>query len=64
MERIVYKTNNFKAAEEWNILQQTQLTPKQRQEIALELRKRVYGTKSLDVKEAYKLNKKIREKNI
>lgn len=63
MERIVHKTNNFKAAEEWDILQQNQMRPEQRQKIVLELKKRVYGTKRPDVRESHKLVKKIKKKN-
>ena len=54
MKRIVKKSNNFKDAEEWDILQHIRMTPDKRQEVAAELRKRVYGKESPDVREAHR----------
>jgi hypothetical protein len=54
MKRIVHKSKNFKEAEKWDILQQIEMTHEERQDIAVELRKRVYGKKSPDVREVHK----------
>ena len=50
------KSKNFREAEKWDILQQIRMTPEERQEVAAELRKRVYGSDVPDVREVY--NKK------
>lgn len=52
MKKIVNKTNSFKEAEEWDIQQQIQMTLEQRQEVAIVLRKKVYGTDAPDVRES------------
>ena len=54
IKRIVHKTDNYKEAEEWDILQHTRMTPEERQEAAAELRRRVYGTRRPDVREAHR----------
>ncbi len=51
MERIVHKSKSFNQAEEWDIFQHIRLTPEERQKVAAELRKRVYGEKTVDVRE-------------
>jgi hypothetical protein len=51
MKRIFHKSKNFKDAEDWDIIQHTQMTPEERQEVAAELRRRVYGEESPDVRE-------------
>lgn len=53
MKRIVNKTKNHKDAEEWDILQQIQMTPEERQAVAAELKQKFYGTDVLDVREAH-----------
>ncbi len=58
MERVVHKAKNFKEAEEWDILQQINLTPEQRQEIARQLKQRFYGSNTVDVRESGKVSKK------
>lgn len=50
MERIVNKVHNFAAADEWDIHQQMELSAQERQRIARELKRRVYGTHTLDVR--------------
>lgn len=50
MERVVNKAKNFKEAEEWDIMQQINLTPEQRQEIVKELEVQVYGRSTIDVR--------------
>lgn len=52
--RIFHKSRNFAEAEEWDILQNIQMTYEQRQKTAFELRKRVYGIKAPDVKEVHR----------
>lgn len=54
IKRIVQKAKTFKKAEEWDILQQIRMSPEERQAVSFTLRKRVYGSKSPDVREAYK----------
>jgi hypothetical protein len=54
MERIINKAKNYKEAEMWDILQQIKMTPRQRQKIAFELKKRFYGNKSPDVRDSRK----------
>jgi hypothetical protein len=54
MKKIVRKSKSFKEAEEWDILQHLRLTPEERQDVAAELRERVYGKKSRDVKEIHR----------
>ncbi|MGA7159616.1 MAG: hypothetical protein WBZ48_01355 [Bacteroidota bacterium] len=44
MRRIINKAKNFKEAEEWDIVQQITMTAAERQHVAQELRRRVYGT--------------------
>jgi len=51
MERIVNKAKNHTEAELWDILQQINMTPQERLDIASELRRRVYGEDVKDVRE-------------
>jgi hypothetical protein len=51
MERICKKSKNFKEAEDWDIKQQLSMTPEERQAAAKELRERVYGPNTKDVKD-------------
>ena len=52
MKRIYHKAKNFKEAEEWDINQHLSMTPEERQAVAKALRKRVYGRKTIDVRES------------
>jgi hypothetical protein len=52
MKRISNKSKNFKEAENWDIEQHLHMTPEERQDAAKELRERVYGQKTVDVKES------------
>jgi hypothetical protein len=54
MERISNKAKNYKEAEDWEILQEVNLTPEERQKIAKELKRRFYGDKPRDVRESHK----------
>ena len=50
MEKIVHKAKNHKEAAQWDVQQQINLTVEERQRIALELKKRFYGSNSPDVR--------------
>ncbi|MGC8654498.1 MAG: hypothetical protein ACP5US_10970 [Candidatus Kryptoniota bacterium] len=52
MKRVVNKTRSHKDAVQWDLLQQLEMTPSQRQEIARELKQRFYGTDNPDVRES------------
>lgn len=52
MERVIHKSKSFKQPEEWDILQPIGMTSEERQAVAAELRKRVYGKDAVDVREA------------
>ena len=51
MERIVFKTRDFKEAEEHDIKQNISMTPAERQEAAKKIREKVYGKDNPDVRE-------------
>lgn len=55
MERVVNKAKNHKEAEQWDILQQVSIRPKERQIIAKKLKRKVFGTKIKDVRSVYKI---------
>jgi len=50
MDRIVNKARGFKAAQRWDIEQQTRMTPRERWSVARQLRQRTYGHKTKDVR--------------
>jgi hypothetical protein len=52
MNRTFNKAANHNEAELWDILQQIKMTPRQRQRIAYELKKRFYSDKTPDVRES------------
>ena len=54
MENIINKSKTFEKAEEWDILQQIEMTPEERQKAAAELRRRFYGDDAPDIKESEK----------
>lgn len=54
MNRTFNKAENHREAEMWDILQQIKMTPKQRQKVASELKKRFYGKNVPDVRDAVK----------
>jgi len=60
--RIVHISKNFAEAEAWDIRQQLEMTPEERQKVAYELRKRVYGNDCPDVKEAQRIKERRRLK--
>jgi len=50
MKKVVHKSSSFKAAELWDISQHISLSSEERQEVARELRHRVFGKKARDVR--------------
>lgn len=52
MERIVHIANNHREAEKWDIKQAISMSSEDRQKVAKELKIRVYGKNSKDVKVA------------
>ena len=63
MDRVLQKSRSFKQAEKWDILQHISMTHEQRQEAAAQIRKRVYGSRVPDLREAnYWLRRTHREK--
>ncbi len=50
MRRIVYKAKGHKQAKQWDIYQQVNITPDERQQIAKELKRRFYGDKLSDIR--------------
>jgi len=52
MKRVIHIAKNFQQAEQWDIKQQTEMSAEERQAIATELKKRVYGSHPPDVREA------------
>ena len=52
MERVYHKAKNHKEAEAWDIDQHLRMTPEERQNAAKELRRRVYGDRTIDVRES------------
>ncbi len=54
MERVANKAKNHKEAEQWDVYQQIRMTPKQRQEIVKELKKRFFGENPRDVRSVKK----------
>jgi hypothetical protein len=54
IERLVHVSHSHREAHEWDVEQQIRMTPEQRQRIARELRRRVYGANRPDVRAAYR----------
>jgi hypothetical protein len=50
MERILHKAKNHKEAQQWDILQQINMSPEERQNIAKEFKKRFYGSNVRDIR--------------
>jgi len=50
MERIFNKAKNHDEARKWDILQQINMTPEQRQKAARELKRKFYGNNVPDVR--------------
>lgn len=51
MKRVVHIAKNFKEAEDWDIEQQVNMTPRERMEAARILRERFYGKKIFRLRE-------------
>jgi hypothetical protein len=60
MKTVVNIAKNFKEAEEWDIIQQINLTPKERQRIVNELKNKVCGNKVKDLRKLYNKRKRDR----
>ena len=50
MVRILNKAKNHREAEKWDIQQQVNMSPEERKQIALELKRRYYGSRVPDVR--------------
>jgi hypothetical protein len=46
------KARSFAEAEEWDVVQNTRMSPDERRRVALELRRRAFGDRPLDVRES------------
>ena len=53
IEGIAHKSYDFREAEAWDIEQHIRMTPQERQEVARQLRRRVYGEHPPDVRESH-----------
>lgn len=54
VERVFNKAKNHDEALKWDILQQINMTPEQRQKVARELKRKFYGDNIPDIKESRK----------
>ena len=54
VKKVFNKAKNHKEAELWDIRQQINMTPEERQRIARELKNRYYGVRTIDVREKKK----------
>ncbi len=54
MKRIVKISKSFEEAEEWDIEQQINMTPQERQKVAKKLKEKVYGKNPRDVRDCRK----------
>jgi HEPN domain-containing protein len=50
MRRILNKAKNHREAEKWDIQQQVTMSPEERKQVALELKRRYYGSRVPDVR--------------
>jgi len=50
MRRVVNIARGHKEAAKWDLLQQTSMSPEERQRVAKKLKERVFGKKVLDVR--------------
>ncbi len=60
MDRIVNKARTHKEAEDWDLLQQIEMTCDQRHEIAKALKERFFGIDNPDVRESRAFGKRLR----
>lgn len=54
MKKILHISKNFKEAEEWDVMQQINMTPQERINAARELQKRVYQNGIIRLREWHK----------
>lgn len=52
IDRVVHTSHSYSEAEEWDLLQHIRMTPEERRRVARELRRRVYGERCPDVRDA------------
>lgn len=50
--RVVNKARSFSEAQEWDIMQNVRMSPEERRGVARELRRRFYGDRCPDVRDA------------
>ena len=50
MERIVHKTHDFRAADDWDIQLHLRMSPQERMRVARMLKDRVYSSEAKDVR--------------
>lgn len=55
MERIVHKTRDFRAADEWDMEQHLRMTPQERMRVARMLKDRVYSPEAKDVRAGHEI---------
>ena len=54
MKKILHISKNFKEAEEWDVMQQINMTPQERIDAARELQKRYYKNYHMGLRSWYK----------
>jgi hypothetical protein len=54
MERIVHKSQSFREAQRWDIKQHLAMTPRERIRVARELQRKVYSSKTKDVRACHR----------
>lgn len=54
MDRVVHKAKSFKEADDWDARQYLEMTPAERVEIAIQLKKRAYPGVHKDIRECHR----------
>ena len=54
MERIVNKSYDFESAAEWDIAQQVDMSPQERQRVSRLLKEKFYGSDTMDVRACHR----------
>jgi hypothetical protein len=54
IKRVIHKARNHRQAERWDLFQQIEMTPEERQRVARELKKRFYGKNSINVRRKHR----------
>jgi hypothetical protein len=50
IKRVIHKARNHRQAERWDLLQQIEISPEERQQVAKELKKRFFGDSRIKVR--------------